>query len=251
MGAVGGMIGGALGSVFLPGAGTIIGEILGSKVGDIVSGAKSGDSNSGNDKKGSGMGLKSIGSAEKVGAAVGLGQAILGKIQQKKADALMPMNVDPRLDALQRYNYRKRRAADTGTLNSSARNMLNQTYKQSLLNASRFGGNVGTVQSSFNQALGQLGNQGEETAMKYGQIASALTENIAQTQMEKQLAVYDRQQARSAQNLTDAKQNIGAALMRSIDPESNSADAKKKKGYTFDINNATDDTGASSTITTT
>lgn len=247
---IGGLIGGTIGTAVVPGIGTEVGSYLGSSIGGSI-GNKDGTGGGATSNSGSNA-LGGMGSAEKAGAAIGLGQMILGKIQQKKADAMLPMGVDPRMAALERYYARKRRASETGTLTNSAKAMLDKTYKESILNAARFGGDASDVQSNYMRNLVGLGQQQGQETMGYAQLYGQTSADIAQIQLEKKLMAYDRQQARSAQNLTEGKQNTGAALMRSIDAKSNSTSDTtvnpKKKKFTWENDGDAVDINTDNTI---
>lgn len=159
--------------------------------------------------------------AEKTQKAIGIGQAIVGKIQQRKADSMMPSPVDPEEQRMQRHFARRKRAFQTGTALASERNAMKQMLAQGYRNAFRSGGGsrggLLRLQSIFNQGMLGLGKQARQGEQVNAAAEAQYASKNADRRLELSLLKYNTRQARAAQNLKEGKSNIMSGIAHSID----------------------------------
>lgn len=153
---LGGAVGGAVGGP--------AGASVGSSVGGKLVGEGQGGDNSGKLKglisKFSGKGVGQLGQL-----AFGAGQAIMGAVKQRQAQAMTP----PAESAMERQMLntirRRRRAIETGTANAAQNASARQLGKTMMTNAMRAGGQPNFGQ--YNQLIGNaMGNIAANTAQQ-------------------------------------------------------------------------------------
>ena len=149
------------------------------------------------------------------GAGLAIGQLLMANSQQNKADASLPNVVDPEQVAMQRYYERMKNAYNTGTANASARADLQQTTKQALAQAFKFGGastDLSSIKNIYLSGMGQLNQQSQEQSMKYAQLQQGLTDEIAQKKLEIGMQQYATKQGRATSLMDAGYKNLGAVL---------------------------------------
>lgn len=170
------------------------------------------------------------------GAGLAIGQLLMANSQQNKADASLPNVVDPEQVAMQRYYERMKNAYNTGTANASARADLQQTTKQALAQAFKFGGastDLSSIKNIYLSGMGQLNQQSQEQSMKYAQLQQGLTDEIAQKKLEIGMQQYATKQGRATSLMDAGYKNLGAVLTSFAPQPDNTSDISKadKKLY--------------------
>lgn len=170
-----------------------------------------------------------------IGTAVGIGQAVAGKIKQKKADAMIPAEEDPMQRMMLNQLTRQQRAYQTGTANNASRVGMQQAMQSGIKESFKRGATargLNAMNQMYTQGIQGLNAQDIQGAGQAQQMRGALLNQMAQRKLELGMERYDREQARSAQLLTDGKRNIGSSLARLA-----GNDEKKKK----DVNTSTEE----------
>lgn len=217
MGALGSVIGGAIGSAVAPGAGTAVGSQIGSFLGDTMK--KGNSSNGGNNGAALSNVLGKVAPEAGLAAIKGLVQSVKAKRLQKKADAAFPEQEDPELRALLTNVARRKRAFQTGTALEGQMSNIRSLGRTGVNAAFRAGGGAAGL-NRINQLIqqGMLGLQ--EASLKgemfYAEKEQGLTEQIAQTKLEKQLLKYNQKQADAKQMKTSANRNLNMALAKTL-----------------------------------
>lgn len=183
---IGGLAGGALGNMILPGVGGAIGTSLGSAI----------------------------------GGSTGLLQNIQAKKLKDQAESYLPAYADPNQTAYLTELQQKRRSIDTGAdfaAGMQAIDTTNAGTNEALVRST--GGDVGgTVQALLqsqgvaNQGKNQILAQGQQQQMQYNQMYGNLLSRIEDRKL--QLQMYRSQQARAewAKKQQQANQNRMAGL---------------------------------------
>lgn len=162
-------------------------------------------------------GLNPVGAAAM--AALAVGKGIAGKVQQNKADKMLPKYEDPEERALASYAARRKRAFQTGTATAASRNALRESMKTGIEKSIKVGGGakgLNMMTRMFNQA--QLGLAEKELAgeTKFAEMESQQKNRISQRKLELGLLKYNTAQARGAQQTKEGKSLIGQGLARAI-----------------------------------
>lgn len=143
----------------IPGLGMLIGKLAG---GAGASGAASGAS--GALSKASDM-LNPQGLGQLGQLAFSGGQALMGAVKKKQADAMTPPAENPMERQMLNTIRRRRRAIETGTANAAQSASVRQLGKTMMSNAARAGGPVNFGQ--YNQLIGNaMGNIAANTAQQ-------------------------------------------------------------------------------------
>ncbi len=146
--------------------------------------------------------------------ALGAGQLIAGKIQQKKADALLPPSENVMERQMLQSIRRRRRALETGTAGSADRAAIRQMGKSYGRQAFQAGGrgNMGQIAALQSQAMQNL-------ASTYGQQTNALmaqeqqqANRMAGVSRDLSLLRSDRMSARAEANIQGGTQNVLAGM---------------------------------------
>lgn len=151
----------------IPGLGMLIGKLAG-KAG--ASGAASGGASGAVDaaSKGSGM-LNPQGIGQLGQLAFSGGQALMGAVKKKQADAMTPPAENPMERQMLNTIRRRRRAIETGTANASQNASVRQLGKTMMTNAANAGGPVNFGQ--YNQLIGNaMGNIAAQSGQQIGQL---------------------------------------------------------------------------------
>ena len=195
MGAVGSMVGkaagAAIGTALLPGIGTKIGGFLGGKIGGSIGNKKDGMTKDTKQNVATGI--------------MGAGQRVVGMIQAKKAEELVP-SIESKLsrDYLEEIK-RKRRALETGSAGSQQTAAIRQMVKGTGINAFKAGGmaNTGALAAMISQGASgiteQQGAQSNALLAEQGKQVSEMAQRAYDTQ-------FYGSQVKKAQGET----NIGA-----------------------------------------
>ena len=165
---------------------------------------------------GSLIGKKSKGQNAGKGAAVGTGiaQGIVGAIQRKKADALLPPSENVMERQMLQSVRRRRRALETGTAGAADRAAIRQMGKSFGRQAFSAGGrgNFGQLAALQSQAMQNL-------AASYGQQIGATMQaeqqqvgRMADLSNDLALLRSNRMSARAEQNIKDGRSNLLTAL---------------------------------------
>lgn len=97
------------------------------------------------------------------------GQALMGAIKQKKADAMTPPAENPMERQMLNTIRRRRRAIETGTANAAQNASVRQLGKTMMTNAANAGGPVNFGQ--YNQLIGNaMGNISAQSGQQIGQL---------------------------------------------------------------------------------
>lgn len=160
---LGGAVGGAVGGP--------AGASVGSSVGGKLVGEGQGGDNSGKLKglisKFNGKGVGQLGQL-----AFGAGQAIMGAVKQRQANAMTPPAESPMERQMLNTIRRRRRAIETGTANAAQNASVRQMGKTMMTNAARAGGQVNYGQ--YNQLIGSaMGNIAANTAQQISPLIAA------------------------------------------------------------------------------
>lgn len=153
-----------------------------------------------------------------IGGAIGLASGLYNASQQKKAQGLLPPQVDPNQAAMERYYARMRTAYQTGTAQASQRADLQSTTQEALRNAFKFGGastDVAGIKSIYLNGLMGLNQQGQQMELGYADRQNQLVGDIAQRKLDIQGAQYQQ----SMLNATNSKDELGkttGALLTSL-----------------------------------
>lgn len=169
--------------------------------------------------------LSTVGGAATGGSpaalALGVGQAAVGAIKQKKADAMIPQLEDPEQRAMRNLIARKRRAYDTGTASNADRTALRQMQKSGISNAFKYGAGargLNEMNKMFIQGTMGLNQSGKDTANQLLQLEKQANDEIVQRKLDILMTKYDTAQARAAQLKTQGNKNLMVGLA-SLDPK--------------------------------
>jgi hypothetical protein len=151
--------------------------------------------------------------------ALGLGavQGIAGLIKRKKADSLLPAMEDPEQRAMLRYVSRRRRSFETGTANNMDRAAMRQAMQSGISNSFKFGAGsrgLNAMNKMYTQGIMNLNQQSQGTANALIAQESKMLDDIAQRKLDLGMTKYDTQQARAAEMLKSANNNLGAGLAK-------------------------------------
>lgn len=111
------------------------------------------------------------GNAGGAGLALGAGQMIMGAINRKKADAMLPPSENPMERQMLNAIRRRRQALMTGTASAGDRANVRQMAKSMGQNSFRAGGpvNTGVLSQLTNQGMANISNQyGQQIAQTMG-----------------------------------------------------------------------------------
>lgn len=181
--------------------------------------------------------MKIIEGAKKAtGATMGVGQAIAGKIQRKKADALLPASEDPMMRQALSSLQRRRDMLATGTANNADRVAAKQLAKTMANNSFRTGGqaNTGVISSALSSALANINAQNREQVAAYDQMATEQMNTMAQRKADLNMYRSQVMSARAEQNISAARDNISNTFATNGDSSEGSfgggkGGGKKKK----------------------
>ena len=159
---------------------------------------------------------KAAGNVAKAGTSkvLGVGQLIAGKIQRKKADALLTPSENVMERQMLQSIRRRRRALETGTAGSADRAAIRQMGKSFGRNMFQAGGrgNLGQIAALQSQAMQNL-------ASTYGQQTNALmaqeqqqANRMAGVSRDLSLLRSDRMSARAEANMQSGAQNLLASI---------------------------------------
>jgi len=158
--------------------------------------------------------MKKIEGAKKAtGATMGVGKAIAGKIQRKKADALLPASEDPMMRQALSALQRRRNMLATGTANNSDRVAAKQLAKTMATNSFKMGQtNTGVISSALSDALTNINAQNREQVAAYDQMATEQTNTMAQRKSDLNMYRSQVMSARAEENISAARDNISATF---------------------------------------
>jgi len=218
---IGGLAGGALGNMILPGVGGAIGTSLGSAIGGSIG-------------KNGAQGEKSSPQAN-LSIATGLLQNIQANKLKGQAESYLPAYADPNQTAYLTELQQKRRSIDTGAdfaAGMQAIDTTNAGTNEALVRST--GGDVGGAvqallqsQGVANQGKNQVLAQGQQQQMQYNQVYGNLLSRIEDRKL--QLQMYRSQQARAewAKKQQQANQNMMAGLGRAVSGNEPSANSER------------------------
>lgn len=157
------------------------------------------------------------------GAAMGLGQNIVGLIKRKKADSQIPGESQEERQLVSGLQSKSRQLA-TGTANNADRVAARQMAKSMANSSFKTGGkaNMGVASSAISQALGNINSTNRQFASEYDDKFAKATEDITGKELEKGMLRSGRTSAQ-AENLISAGQDNLLASMKGV----------KKSGSTF------------------
>lgn len=148
------------------------------------------------------------------GMLLGAGQKIVGAVQRKQADALVPSVEDPMSRQYLNEIRRRRRATETGTANAADRAAMRQMAKSGLLKSMMAGSpvNTGYLASITSQAAQNLATgKGQALAQLLGLEGQQVSE-MAQRKFD--IGMYRSQvkSARAEQNVKSGNENLLASI---------------------------------------
>jgi hypothetical protein len=144
-----------------------------------------------------------------IGGAVGLASGLYSANQQKKANSLLPPQIDPNQAAMERYYSRMKTAYQTGTSQTGQVAGLQSTTQEALRNAFKFGGastDIAGIKSIYLTGLAGLNQQGQQMEAAYADRQNQAVNDIAERQFGIQSANYQQQML----NATNAKAELGS-----------------------------------------
>ena len=150
-----------------------------------------------------------------IGGAIGLASGLYNSNQQQKAQSLLPPQVDPNVQAMERYYNRMRTAYQTGTAQASQRADLQATTQEALRNAFKFGGastDVAGIKSIYLNGLMGLNQQGQQMELGYADKQNQVVNDIAQRKLEMQGAQYQQQMFNAANTKEELGKTTNALL---------------------------------------
>jgi hypothetical protein len=140
----------------IPGLGMLLGKVAGKVAGGAGGAAGSGMLNS-----------QSLGQMGQL--AFSGGQALMGAVKKKQADAMTPPAENPMERQMLNTIRRRRRAIETGTANAAQNASVRQLGKTMMTNAANAGGPVNFGQ--YNQLIGNaMGNIAAQSGQQIGQL---------------------------------------------------------------------------------
>lgn len=150
-----------------------------------------------------------------LGGAVGLGTGLISANEKNKAKALIPSEVDPQQQAMERYYARMRTAYQTGTAQASQRADLQATTQQALKNAFKFGGastDVASIKDIYLKGVLGLNQQGQQMEGMYADKQSQAINDISQRKLDIQGALYDQAKVTAENDSKNLSANTNALL---------------------------------------
>jgi len=171
------------------------------------------------------------GMASPVGVALGAGQKIMGAIQTKRADAMLPSMEDSGTRDFLETTRRRRRALETGTASSAERAAEQQMMTSMGKRMAKSGGpmNIGLLNQMMAQnATRRSAETGQEISGLLGMEGQTISE-MAQRKADISSLRSARMAARGAQNESAGTDNIGAGLGIPEASETQDASGNKKK----------------------
>lgn len=146
--------------------------------------------------------------------ALGAGQMLMGAINRKKADAMLPPSENPMERQMLNAIRRRRQALMTGTASSGDRANVRQMAKSMVQNSSRAGGpvNTGVLSQLLNQGFANISNQyGQEIAQTMG-MEQKQTTDMANLRNDLALLKSNRKSAQAEQQMKSGFQNLAGGL---------------------------------------
>jgi hypothetical protein len=146
--------------------------------------------------------------------ALGAGQMLMGAINRKKADAMLPPSENPMERQMLNAIRRRRQALMTGTASSGDRANVRQMAKSMGQNAFRAGGpvNTGVLSQLMNQGMANISNQyGQEIAQTMG-MEQKQTTDMANLRNDLALLKSNRKSAQAEQQMKSGFQNLAGGL---------------------------------------
>ena len=148
------------------------------------------------------------------GLALGAGQMIMGAINRKKADAMLPPSENPMERQMLNTIRRRRQALMTGTASAGDRANVRQMAKSMGQNSFRAGGpvNTGVLSQLTNQGMANISNQyGQEIAQTMG-MEQKQTTDMANLSNDLALLKSNRKDALGATQTKGGLQNVAASM---------------------------------------
>ena len=162
------------------------------------------------------IGKKSKGQNAGKGAAVGTGiaQSVIGAIQRKKADALLPPSENVMERQMLQSTRRRRRALETGTAGSADRAAIRQMGKSFGRNAFAGGGrgNFGQLAALQSQAMQNLASTYGQQIGQTMQLEQQQVGRMADLSNDLALLRSNRMSALAEKNTKDGRSNLLTAL---------------------------------------
>lgn len=162
------------------------------------------------------IGKKSKGQNAGKGAAVGSGiaQSVIGAIQRKKADALLPPSENVMERQMLQSTRRRRRALETGTAGSADRAAIRQMGKSFGRNAFAGGGrgNFGQLAALQSQAMQNLASTYGQQIGQTMQLEQQQVGRMADLSNDLALLRSNRMSALAEKNTKDGRSNLLTAL---------------------------------------
>jgi hypothetical protein len=165
---------------------------------------------------GNAMGKKSKGGNVGKGASMGTGiaQSIVGAIQRKKADALLPPSENVMERQMLQNIRRRRRALETGTAGSADRAAIRQMGKSFGRNMFQAGGmgNFGQIAAMQSKAMQNLASTYGQQIGAQMQLEQAQSKSMADLANDLARLRSTRMSARGEANIKGGTENLLAAL---------------------------------------
>jgi len=162
------------------------------------------------------VGKKSKGKNAGKGASVGTGiaQSVIGAIQRKKADALLPPSENVMERQMLQSTRRRRRALETGTAGSADRAAIRQMGKSFGRNAFAGGGkgNFGQLAALQSQAMQNLASTYGQQIGQTMQLEQQQVGRMADLSNDLALLRSNRMSALAEKNTKDGRSNLLTAL---------------------------------------
>lgn len=185
--------------------GKIFGALFGANKNKTAS-----DTTGGTDTSGGGD-MGSIGGGS---VALGAGQMLMGAINRKKADAMLPPSENPMERQMLNSIRRRRQALMTGTASSGDRANVRQMAKSMGQNSFRAGGpvNTGVLSQLMNQGMANISSQyGQQIAQNMA-MEQEQTKNMANLRNDLALLKSNRKSAQAEQQMKSGFQNVAASM---------------------------------------
>ena len=148
------------------------------------------------------------------GLALGAGQLLMGTINRKKADAMLPPSENPMERQMLNTIRRRRQALMTGTASQGDRANVRQMVKSMGQNSFRAGGpvNTGVLSQLLNQGMANISNQyGQEIAQNMDMEQKQVT-NMANLRNDLALLKSNRKSAIAENQMKSGFQNVAASM---------------------------------------
>jgi hypothetical protein len=186
-------------------AGEIFGKLFGANKDKSTTGTTGGTDTSG------GGDMGSIGGGS---LALGAGQMLMGAINRRKADAMLPPSENPMERQMLNSIRRRRQALMTGTASSGDRANVRQMAKSMGQNSFRAGGpvNTGVLSQLLNQGFANISNQyGQEIAQNMA-MEQKQVKDITDFRNDVAFLKSNRKSAQAEQQMKSGFQNVAAAM---------------------------------------